>query len=360
MNLTYAFRRSARPALCALTLAIMTLPGCQGRKVVARVNSETINEDDFTSRALHVTNINPQSGMDAGGMTLVNMVKESLVLQLAKSKGITITDDQVGQYAAIMEKLNPQLAEGVRTGKITKEELTREYRLEMMLFALGTDNAKVDAKELQAAYDQHKAELTIPGMYKIRPMALPDMAKAELALAELKKSGDFQKAGAAAGLPPQSVAAMGKETPIPASSAPPALKAALDSLKPTDFMAAPIPLQNSATAPPIYVIAQLTDKTVDHVLTLEESRARVERLALTDKFPQWGPHADSIMSDFITQSKDNIQINIEGYKSLKEQFILPKPKAPMPLPSPASGAPMGGAGAAPSSGSSAPAPGGKM
>lgn len=336
----------------------MTLPGCQGRKVVARVNSETINEDDFTNRALRVTSLNPQAGLDAGGMTLVNMVKESLLQQLAKNKGITVTDDQVGQYVAGIEKLQPQILEGVRSGKITQEDLTREYRMEMLLFGIGTDNAKADQKELQAAYDRHQAELSLKGTYTIRLLPLQDPAKADLALAELKKSGDFKKAAAAAGLPPEVAATVGKETAVPANQAPPPLRAALDTLKPTDFVAKPIPLQNTQTGQQFYIVAQLVDKTKDHVLTLDESRALVERFALADKFPQWGQHADSAMNDFITQSKDNIQINIDRYKGLKDQFILPKPKAALPAQAPAGSAPAPGA-AAPSS-APAPAPGGKM
>lgn len=365
MNFNHAFHRSARPALCVLTIAFMTLPGCQGRKVVARVNSETINEDDFTNRALRATNLNPQSGLDAGGMTLVNMIKENLLLQLAKSKGVTVTDDQVSKYIAAVEKLNPQILEGVRSGKITQDDVTREYHLEMVLFGIGTDNAKADAKDLQAAYDQHKNDLTIKGSYKLRLLPLTDPAKAQQALVELKQSGDFKKAAAGAGLPPEVAANMGKETVIPAIQAPPELKVALDSLKPTDYVTAPVMLRNQ-TGQQFFVVAQLVDKTADHVLTLEESRVLVERFALTDKFPQWGQHADSAMNDFITQSKENIQINIDRYKPLRDQFILPKPKSAMPAQAPPGSAPTpGGMGSAPPPGSGAPNPaapsaGGKM
>ena len=373
MNFNHVFCRSARPALCALTLAVMTLPGCQGRKVVARVNSETINEDDFTTRALHVTSLNPQAGMDAGGMTLVNMIKENLVLQLAKSKGVAVSDDQVTKYIGAMEKLHPEIAEGIRAGKLSKEDVNREYRMEMILFGLGTDNAKAETKDVQSAYDQHQAELSIKGSYTIRLLPLQDPAKAQLALDELKKSGDFKKAAIAAGLPPDVAATIGKDTVIPAAQAPPALKNALDTLKATDFAPAPIPLQNTKTGQQFFIVAQLVDKTKDRVLTLEETRPLVERFALSDKFPQWGQHADSAMNDFITQSKDNIQINIEGYKSLKDQFILPKPKAPLPAQAPppnapppggASGAAPGGSapgGSAPPAGAgAAPPAGGKM
>ena len=352
----------------------MTLPGCQGRKVVARVNSETINEDDFTTRALRVTTLNPQAGLDAGGLTLINMVKESLLLQLAKSKGVTVTDDQVSKYLSGIEKLNPQLLEGLRTNKITQEDLNREYRMEMLLFGLGTDNAKADAKELQAAYDQHKTDLTIKGSYTLRLLPLQDPIKAQQALDELKKSGDFKKAAAVAGIPPETPN-LGKETVLPALQTPPDLKIALDPLKPTDFVVKPIPLQNSQNGQQYYIIAQLVDKTKDHLLTLDESHALVERFALADKFPQWGQHADTAMNDFITQSKDNIQINIERYKPLRDQFILPKPKPMQPAQAPPSGAPApggmgaappptapapGNTGAAPPSGAPAPRPGGKM
>jgi hypothetical protein len=334
----------------------MTLPGCQGRKVVARVNSETINEDDFTTRALRVTSINPQSGLDAGGMTLVNMVKESLLQQLAKSKGIAVSDDQVNKYTSGIEKLNPQLLEGIRTGKITQEDINREYRNEMILFGIGTDNAKADAKDVQASYTRHQTDLTIKGSYTIRLLPLPDPVKAQLALDEVKKSGDFKKAAAVAGIPPES-SNIGKETVLPALQTPPELKAALDSLKPLDYVTKPVPLQNSQTGQQLYIVAQLVQKTNDHVLTLDESRSLVERFALADKFPQWGQHAESAMNDFITASKDKIEINIERYKPLKEQFILPKPKAALPPQASAGSAPTpGGAGAAPPS--SAPAPGG--
>jgi parvulin-like peptidyl-prolyl isomerase len=337
----------------------MTLPGCQGRKVVARVNSETINEDDFTARALHVTNLNAQSGLDAGGLTLVNMVKENLLQQLAKSKGVNVTDDQVNKYIAAIEKLNPQILEGVRTGKITQEDLNREYRNEMILFGLGTDNAKADAKELQASYDQHKADLTIKGSYKLRLLPLQDRAKAQQALTELKASGDFKKAAAIGGLPPEVATNLGKETAVPASQTPPQLKAALDALKPLAYTAEPVPLQGQ-NGQQFYLIAQLIDKTTDRVLTMDEAKALVERFALADKFPQWGQHAESALNDFITQSKDKIEINLDRYKPLKEQFILPKPKAlgaPDPnAPGAAPNAPVPGASApgAPVPGASAP------
>lgn len=344
MNLTHAFSRSTRPVLCALAIALFTLPGCQGRKVVARVNSETINEDDFTARALRVTTLNPQTGLDAGGLTLVNMVKENLVLQLAKNKGITLTDDQVNQYVAIMEKLNPQIMEGIHSGKLLAEDVAREYRMEMLLFALGTDNAKADPKELQATYDKHKQELTLQASYRLRLMLLQDPSKAQQALAEVKKSGDFKQAAIVSGSSPEAV----RETSIPVLQAPPALKASLDALKPLGFTPEPIalPLQTGQ----VYLIAQLLEKTTDHTLTLEESRIRVERMALEDKFPQWGQHADTAINDFITQSKDNIQINIDRYKNLKEQFILPKPKPVVPA-----GAPSSPTGAAPGMAPNAPA-----
>jgi len=330
LNLTYAFRRTAQPALCALTIALIALPGCQGRKVVARVNSETINEDDFTNRALRVTNLNPQSGLDAGGMTLVNMIKENLLQQLAKNKGVTVSDDQVNKYVSGIEKLQPQILEGVRTGKITQEELTREYRMEMLLFGLGTDNAKADQKELQAAYDKHQTDLAIKGNYTLRLLPLQDPVKADAALAELKKSGDFKKAAIAGGLSPEMAATVGKETVVPSIQAPVELRNAIEPLKPTDFVAAPVRLQNSQSGQTFYLVFQLVDKTKDRTLSLDEARPLVERFALADKFPQWGQHADSAMNDFINASKDNIQINMDRYKGLKEQFILPKPKAALP------------------------------
>jgi len=330
LNLTYAFRRTAQPALCALTIALIALPGCQGRKVVARVNSETINEDDFTNRALRVTNLNPQAGLDAGGMTLVNMIKENLLQQLAKNKGITVSDDQVNKYVSGIEKLQPQILEGVRTGKITQEELTREYRMEMLLFGLGTDNAKADQKELQAAYDKHQTDLAIKGGYTLRLLPLQDAAKADAALAELKKSGDFKKAAIVGGLSPEIAATVGKETVVPSIQAPAELRNAIEPLKPTDFSPTPVRLQNSQSGQTFYVIFQLVDKTKDRTLSLDEARPLVERFALADKFPQWGQHADSAMNDFINASKDNIQINMDRYKGLKEQFILPKPKAALP------------------------------
>ncbi len=381
MNYIHAFRRSARPALGVLAVVLLTLPGCQGRKVVARVNSETINEDDFTSRALRVNNITPQAGLDAGGLTLVNMMKDSLLQQLAKSKGITITDDQVNRYITALQRINPALVSDLHTGKVTMEDLVRQYRFEMASFAIGTDNAKPDPKDVQAAYDDQKALLKVKGTYTVRVLPLSDPIKAQQALDELKRSGDFKKAAIIGGLPPQVLATVGKDAVIPADQAPPVLKDALDPLRPTDFVKQPIPLQGQG-GQTVYVVAQLVDKQKDRDLNMEEIRPLLERFALAKKFPQWAQHAEKETNDFILKSKDSIQINVDRYKPLRDQFVIPQATAPVPAQAPNPGGSMspgatapGGAappstsggmapapsgGAVPPTGSTAPAPGGKM
>ncbi len=389
LNYTHAFRKSARPALGVLAVAMLALPGCQGRKVVARVNSETINEDDFTSRALRVDNIPAQSGLDAGGLTLVNMIKDSLQQQLAKSKGVVVTDDQVNKYITALERINPALVTDLHSGKVSMEDLVRQYRFEMSSFAIGTDNAKPDPKDVQAAFDEQKANLKVKANYTLRVLPLADLGKAQQSLDELKRSGDFKKAGLIGGLTASQVVNVGKDTVIPADQAPPVLKEALDALRPTEFVKQPVLLQgpNGQT---VYVVAQLVDKQKERELTLDEIRPLLERFALAKKFPQWAQHAESESSNFILKSKENIQINIERYKPLRDKFVIPQPTAPMPAqappgggtmsPAPSGGSapngtaptPSGGASSAPSggsvpppssgdptpSGSSAPAPSG--
>src|SRR5437763_795137 len=81
-------------ALALCSLAVLAMAGCQPQqKIVATVNSTTIGEDDYVDRLQTASQLVPQ--LDAGGTTLIYMIREELTHQLTKRNKTPVTDEQV-------------------------------------------------------------------------------------------------------------------------------------------------------------------------------------------------------------------------------------------------------------------------
>jgi parvulin-like peptidyl-prolyl isomerase len=349
LNWTYLSRVTA---LCAAGCTLLSLVGCQGHKIVARVNSIAINEDEFESRALRVTQIPQGMNTDAGGLTLVNMIKDSLTDQLAadpKYHGVP-GKDEVSRFLDALKKLTPQLVNAIRTGQRSEEETERQVRNSIEQFRIGTDGAVIDDKDLQEVYKDQisKGQFKIPTSYTLRLLLAPTQAAAQQALDDLKKTGDFKKTAQILNLGPQEIATAGTPTVV-IGKQPAPMGDVLDKLKPNELTPAPVPVplpQQTPGLPPqtVYVIAQLISKETERVPSLEELRPITEQVALAKKFPQWKQHADQMLAEFTRRS--SIVINYERYAPLLNAYILPQAQINTP----------GGAALPPDTSSSGPPP----
>src|SRR5207253_2815051 len=146
-------------ALCAVG-ALTGLVGCQGHRVVARVGSAAITADDFYDRVQHTgaaqfTNLPPNTTLDAGALTLMSMIRESLIAQLAAEKKVVPSEDTVMRVISYTKRAQPALQDQITAGRLSEEDLVRSIRLSIEEFGIGTDGAKADPKEVEDTYKKY-------------------------------------------------------------------------------------------------------------------------------------------------------------------------------------------------------------
>ena len=329
-------RIPALPALCAAAIALTALTGCQGRKVVARVNSATITEEDFLNRVQYVRQIPQNVSLDAGGLTLVNMIEDTLTDQLATDKKWTPTEEAVKQVAEIVRRTTPDIEQQLTSKQLTEEELYRQVRHLLELTAIGTEGAKADPTEVQKAYDEMKKDPIYPATYTIRVLFVTDPVRAndEKILAQLKSSANFKEAAKALNMTAPEIANAGRELVMPKKGAPEDLIKALDALGNGPFTPEKGPFTNgpitinqnpNAGGKPIYLIAQLIGKQADETPPLDKVRPFIEQRVLQQKFPQWQMHAQQKVGEYTKTAQ--IQINEDRYKPILDSVIMPQANA---------------------------------
>jgi hypothetical protein len=360
-----AHRRVARSltTLCA-ALLLPALSGCQGHKIVARINGEAITDEQYTNRLERITptelDAMAQSAaginIDAGGAALVNVIRDHAIDILAKQKNVTPSQESLDAMYNYQKLANPNLASLIKSGAVQEEDLKRNLRLQAEAIGIGTDGAHVDAKEFEAAYNAAKnatdaaKKIDIPEKYGMRLLKVKDMDDGQMALNRLKASGDFAAEAAREGDRPQ---LDGSEQVFPVADVQlriPTLYDALKNLSAGQFVPAPLTLSVPQASGPatLTVVVQLTRKYPAHAVTLDEARPVLTTRLLADKFPQWQQHFAQSLAEFLRNA--NIEIDIDRYRPLITAFFKtpPQPTAGGAV----SGGPEGAAG------SGAPATGG--
>lgn len=170
-------------ALCALVVV------AQGQvdpaRVIATVNGETIKGAEYYHRMEYLPGVGRFSGnrfaeMPPGFMTLDTLITEKLVLQLARSKNILPTDPEVEAELRNRLEENPRLLQDAIEGGLTKDDVTNQLRLELAQFKIVTYGITITDQEVEAHYNGHQPQFTIPKRVKLRLIAVPYVAKEDL------------------------------------------------------------------------------------------------------------------------------------------------------------------------------------
>ncbi len=357
-------RNGLRLAVLA-SAALPLLAGCHQEKIVAKVNDVSITEADFNAKLMHVRagNFPQELNLDAGGVTMLNLVQASIIDQCAKEPPVkyTPTDEALKSYVAQVMRMFPDMVNRIKGGEMTEEDLMNSVKSRLELLAIGTDGATPDDKEIQAMYDELKTQnsLDYPALYTIRFVTLPDLTTAKNFLDNLKKTGSFKTAATAINIPAESAAQVGRTTVLAQKQLPPKVTAVLDTLKGNDFTPEPVeftindPNQPGATPSPKFMVAQLVNKEAAKTPTIAEIKSQLIQMALEKKFPQWSQHAAQRVADYTDKAK--IDIQIEKYKPLLNNVIIPSAKRSAASANVGAGAPGGAPGGVAPGG---PAPGG--
>ena len=339
-------------------------PGAPAGKAVAIVKGVTLSEEEYLNRVQYVRQIPQQFSLDAGGVTLVNMIDDILTEQLCKEKNVVPTEDSVKQLAEIFRRTTPSIEQQFVSKQLSDMELYRQVRKVLELTALGSDGAKPEAADVQKAYDEMKKNPIYPATYTIRVLVVPDPVKANDVLPQLKATGNFKEAAKTLKMTAAEISRAGSELVMQKKDAPPELVKALDDLGNGPFTPEKGPFTgsvavtqknptNPTSAPTIYVIAQLIGKQAEETPAMDKLKVFLEQQALQQSRPQWQLHAQQQLGEYTKTAQ--ITINIERYKPLLESVILAQASAHTDAPP--QGAPGGPGGqGGPPPGATAPPP----
>jgi hypothetical protein len=354
-------RKQVRPIIAiGAFLLLPALYGCQGHKIVARINGDTITDEQYSNRLERVVpqefqpmmQTAPGMSIDAGAVALVTAIRERSVDILAKQKNAMASNETVDALFKYQELANPNLANLIKNGTVQEEEVKHNLRIQTEAVGIGTDGAQVDAKELTDAFNLAKNspnpvdKLDISEKYGMRLLRVKDETDGLLVLGRLKASGDWSEEARKEGDQKQ-LDGTDQTFPVPDLQRLPALYDVIKTLSPGQFAPAPITLtvpQQSGTQS-FTVVAQLTKKIPAHQVTLDEVRAELTARLLQKKFPQWQQHFVQTLNDFLRSKDTNIEIDIERYRPLVTAFFKTPPE-PMVAPGGVSAGP-GGASAPP-------------
>lgn len=343
---------------------MVALAGCGGggKKIAARVNKDTITEEEFTSRvqqvdALSLGNSAQQGGpARAGDYALQSMITERLIMQLAADKKALPTDAQVTAYVEFAKKYPNIPGSMPRNPFRSDEEMRREARVDVALRGMALGPLNITPQELQKKYDEVKSRLVERERYHLRIFESASNAKAEEALDSLKKGVSFETVALTKSEDPRSRERSGDIGFVNDLQLPPALLAAVRNLKPGEYTqkvvkAALPPTGQPAVegATPHFFLAQLVEKTPPRTAPMEEVRPLVETLVLQDKDPNAGQRVADQVREYTARA--DIQVNLKQYEDLVKRLkTAMQPAAPGAPAAPPVGVPAPGAGSPPPAG----------
>lgn len=165
----------------AAALVAMTLSACGGRNqdaAVAKVGETAIDKDMYLRRLeLMPTPVqiagNQATTAPAGYTTLVQMIREQVLLDMAKEEGVLPTDQQVEERVQREMKNNPQIKQAITEGRLTLDDYRQRVRVGLAEFNLVTKGVTVTEQEVKKAYDENKQAFYRPANASVRFIIVP-------------------------------------------------------------------------------------------------------------------------------------------------------------------------------------------
>lgn len=182
-------------AICTLGL----LQG-QGSDTVATINGEALTGPYYHRRMEYLpglgrrTNTGQFIEIMPAIATLDTLVTEMLILQIAKSKGLTPTETEVDQEISYRIRVNSNYVKDWQAVGRTLPEMRHMIKVERAQFKIQTDGIVVTESDVQRNYDASKAtRYTLPVRLKLRVIIVHDEEAKSLVDTGLKGGKAFEE-----------------------------------------------------------------------------------------------------------------------------------------------------------------------
>jgi foldase protein PrsA len=180
-------------------IAVLGLSACRSEEQpVAKVNDTPVPRDEYYRRLeLMPTPVqlgpNQVTTAPAGYTNLLQMVREQVLLQMAREKGVMPTDKQVEERVEREMKNNPQIKQAITEQKMmTLDDLRQRVRVALAEFNLLTRGVTVTEQEVKQFYDQNKRAFYRPANARVRFVAVQNPAIRQQIDDDLKRGFSFQ------------------------------------------------------------------------------------------------------------------------------------------------------------------------
>ncbi len=187
--------------ICWITglIAVLMLPACRsGEPSVATINDKQIPREEYYRR-LEIVNLPVQIApnqfvtIPAGYAVLLAMIREQVLLQMAREKGVMPTDKQVEERVERDFKNNPQIKQAITEQKImTLDEYRQQVRVNLAYFNLITRGVTVTEQEVREYYEQRKRDFYRPASVRVRYVAVGNPLIRKQIDDDLKRGFSFQ------------------------------------------------------------------------------------------------------------------------------------------------------------------------
>lgn len=123
-----------------------------------------------------------------GYLTISKLINETLMLQLAKEKGVAPTDAEVEAKVKEQSTDNPELLPSLQRIGFTLDDLKYDIRLQLAEFKLQTMGINITDQEAEKFYKEHTNLYTLPKRYVLRVIAV-DTDEKKKAVDDALKTG---------------------------------------------------------------------------------------------------------------------------------------------------------------------------
>ncbi|GIV01432.1 MAG: hypothetical protein KatS3mg015_0262 [Fimbriimonadales bacterium] len=187
-----------RKILTGIVLALVALPNlfAQGAdKIILKVNNRSFTEKEYFQRMEFLNDV--YMAIDGGFLeappgfiTLLRMINDELILELARQKGVMPTEGEIDSEFAKRKQGNAELFAEMEAIGISEAELKLRATIDLAQFKLLTMGVTVTDEQVDEHYKANPQLYTVPGILHLRVIVVKDEA-AKAAVDEALKTKPF-------------------------------------------------------------------------------------------------------------------------------------------------------------------------
>ena len=184
----------------ATLLTASLVSGCGGgnqKNAIAKIGDTVIDKETYLRRLEQVPTPVQIAGsqltaVPAGYATLQQMVREQVLLDMAKEEGVLPTEQQVEERVQREMKNNPQIKQAITDQRLTLDDYRQQVRVALAEFNLRTKGVTVTEQEVKKIYDENKQAFYRPASARVRTILVQNPEVRKQIDDDLKRGFNFQ------------------------------------------------------------------------------------------------------------------------------------------------------------------------